>query len=62
MAAFFMVKELLAIRTCCVIAERSSFASVLSSASLSSLNEAPQSLRILAMISSIRSSVEEGTG
>jgi hypothetical protein len=61
MAAPFVARELFAIRTCCLIAVRSSRASFLSSASASGLKGTPQSARIWAVISSIRASVEEGT-
>ena len=62
MAACFVVSEPDAIRTCSRIARRSCRANFLRSASASGVNGPRQRLRIAAVISSIRASVDEGTG
>src|SRR5258708_2735212 len=61
MAACFVVSEPFAIRTCSRIARRSCRANFLRSASASGFNGPWQRLRIAAVSSSIRASVDEGT-
>src|SRR5579863_8058387 len=61
MAAFVAVNELFAICTCWLMASLSSRANFLSSASADGVKGLEQRARILAVMFSIRASVEDGT-